>query len=363
LRICHVIESAAGGSAAIMVSLAVDAVRRGHEVALVYSPDRADPNVVAALNKGGVTRLVPSQMQRSIGPWDLRDGLGLRKAIAGLGAVDVVHSHSSKAGALARAFGPHRRTAQIYSPHGFYTMTGEAPFYIGPVERGLSLLGDRIIAVSEFERRHAIELGIAPAKVVVVANGLAPYQPMGRLQARKELGLDRQAFVVGFVGRLADQKNPLEAIDVVSRVPGATLAIIGDGELRAKAEAVAAISDGAAVLLGPRDAKPLFSAFDCLLCTSLYEGMPVSFLEALNCGVPIVSYPVGGTEELVADGQTGFVVEPRAEAAAAAIDNLMRMSAAQRENLSQACRAMAASHSDAEMGRQTLAVYESALKR
>jgi glycosyltransferase involved in cell wall biosynthesis len=242
-------------------------------------------------------------------------------------------------------------------------MTGEAPFYIGPVERGLSFFGDRIIAVSEFERRHAIELGIDPAKVVVVANGLAPYEPMDRLEARKKLGLDADAFVVGFVGRLADQKNPLEAIEVVSRVPGATLAMIGDGDLRARVEAVAGMADGAAVVLGPRDAKPLFSAFDCLLCTSLYEGMPVSFLEALNCGVPIISYPVGGTEELVADGRTGFVIEPRVEAAAGAIDDFMRMSSAQRDSMAQACREMAARHSDAEMGRQTLAVYESALKR
>lgn len=358
------IESAAGGSAAIMVSLAADAVRRGHEVAVVYSPDRADAKILSALRDGGVTALHPTQMRRSIGPWDLADGLRLRKTIAALGRLDVVHSHSSKAGALARAFGPHRRTAQIYSPHGFYTMTGEAPFYIGPVERALSGLCDRVVAVSDFERRHGLELGIVPEKLVVVANGIRPYQPIDRAAARAQLGLGADGFVIGFVGRLADQKNPIEAVEVIRAVAApAMLAVIGDGELRASAEAAARHCGAPAVFLGARDAKPLLSAFDCLLCTSRYEGMPVSFLEALNCGVPIISYPVGGTEELIVDGETGFVTEPNPRAAAAAIDRLINHSKAQRERMAGACREMAAKHSEAEMGRQTLEVYESVLKR
>lgn len=346
-----------------MVSLAVDAVREGHDVAVIYSPDRADDAVLAALRAGGVKALLPSHMRRSIGPWDLVDGLRLRKTLADLGKIDVVHSHSSKAGALARAFGPHRPTAQVYSPHGFYTMTGQAPFYIGPVERALSALCDRVIAVSDFERRHALDLGISPEKVVVVANGLAPYAPLDREAARAELGLDRDAFVIGFVGRLAAQKSPLESIEAVKRVPGATLALIGDGELRDDVEEACEASDGSALCLGSRNAKPLFSAFDCLLCTSQYEGMPVSFLEALNCGVPIISYPVGGTEELVVDGVTGFVTAADVTAASKAVSALMRMPKKDRTRMSNACREMAARHSDREMGRQTLDVYESALNR
>ena len=364
MRICHVIESAAGGSAAVMVSLAVDAVRRGHDVAVIYSPDRADPNALAALSEGGVTRLQPTPMRRSIGPWDLADGLRLRSAIASLGQFDVVHSHSSKAGALARGFGPHRRTAQVYSPHGFYTMTGQAPFYIGPVERALSALCDKVIAVSDFERRHGIELGIAPEKIVVVANGVRAYEPLDRSVARARLGLDQDAFVVGFVGRLTEQKNPVDAVRVIDAVAAPVqLAVIGDGELRAAAEAAARDCGAPALFLGGLDAKPLLSAFDCLLCTSRYEGMPVAFLEALNCGVPVISYPVGGTEELVVDGQTGFVTAPDPRAAAAAVERLASLSKADRDRMGDACRTMAARHSEAEMGRQTLAVYESVLKR
>ncbi|QIK79452.1 glycosyltransferase family 4 protein [Sphingomonas piscis] len=354
------IESASGGSANIMVALALHAAKRGHDVFAIYSPDRADPAVVEALNNGGLAAVRPSQMRRSIGPWDGADGLILRRTLTGLGKLDVIHSHSSKAGALARVFGRFGGTAQVYSPHGFYTMTGQAPFYIGPVERALGLLTDKIVAVSDYERRHAIDLGIGSDRVAVVENGIAPYQPLPRDEARRQLGLPADAFVIGFVGRLAPQKDPLAAVDVIDGVDpalNANLAIIGDGDLRAEAEEKAARNGSRVLFAGSRDAKPLFSAFDCLLCTSEYEGMPVSFLEALHCGIPIISYPVGGTEELVHDRESGFVVDPTPIAAARAIEHLARMSPAERNRLEIACRTLATTHTDATMGDATLELY------
>lgn len=343
-----------------MVALALQAARRGHEVFAIYSPGREDSQVVAALNGGGLAGVRPSHMRRSIGPWDAADGLRLRRALASLGKLDVVHSHSSKAGALARTFGRFGGTRQIYSPHGFYTMTGQAPFYIGPVERALGLLSDKVVAVSDFERRHALDLGIAPEKVTVVENGIAPYEPLPRAEARRRLGLAQDGFVIGFVGRLAAQKDPLSAIGVVDAVPtavGATLVIVGDGDLRAASEEKAGLNGSRVLFAGSQDAKPLISAFDCLLCTSGYEGMPVSFLEALHCGVPIISYPVGGTEELVHDGRTGFVTKASPADAAEKVQQLASLPRAARHAMEQACRSLAASHTVETMGDATLDLY------
>jgi glycosyltransferase involved in cell wall biosynthesis len=365
MRICHVIESASGGSAAILAMLALHAVRRGHETHVVYSPDRADERLVESLKAGG-TIVTSVPMRRSVGPHDVRDGLRLRQALRSLGPLDVLHSHSSKAGALVRTAGRFSGTAQIYSPHGFYTMTGQAPFYVGPVERALALLTDRIIAVSNYERRHALELGIAENKVSIVVNGVAPFEPLARDEARRELGLDTSAFVVGFVGRLAEQKDPVAAVETALALPGdirAQLVIIGDGDLRAAAQARASGSGHRVVFAGGRNAKRLMSAFDCLLCTSNYEGMPVSFLEALNCGVPIVSFPVGGTEELVQENVTGFITAPQPTAAAKAIEQVARLSAPERRRLEQSCRDLAAHYSDAAMGDATIALYREVLDR
>lgn len=365
MRICHVIESASGGSAAILAMLALHAVRRGHETHVIYSPDRADEALIESLKAGGaIVGSVP--MRRSVGPHDLRDGLRLRKTLRSLGPLDVLHSHSSKAGALVRTAARFSGTVQIYSPHGFYTMTGQAPFYVGPVERALALLTDRIIAVSDYERRHALELGIAEDRVSIVVNGVTPFEPLPREEARRELGLDPSAFVIGFVGRLADQKDPVAAVETALAMPDdvrAQLVVIGDGELKAAAEARSAGAGDKVRFAGGRDAKRLMSAFDCLLCTSRYEGMPVSFLEALNCGVPIVSFPVGGTQELVQEDVTGFVTAPHPAAAAKAIARLAALPASERQRLERGCRQLAARHSDAAMGDATIALYEEVLSR
>jgi glycosyltransferase involved in cell wall biosynthesis len=362
MRICHINEPGAGGSFGVMVTLVEHAMLAGHEVHAIYSPDRADPALVAQLRASGA-QVYTSMMRRAVGPWDAADGLRLRRLLRSLGPLDVIHSHSSKAGALARTFGLRRGTAQIYSPHGFYTMTGEAPAYIGQVERLLSLVSDRIIAVSRAERDHALSLGIASERVVVIPNGLRPSRPLTREQARAQLGLVGNAFTLGFVGRLEAQKNPLEAVAVMTALAGSDieLIVIGDGELRSQAEAAAREHSARVRFVGAHNAKPLFAAFDALLCTSKYEGMPVAFLESLNAGVPIISYPVGGTDELIDEGHTGVVVAPEPTRAAEAIRFLHAQPPEARQAMREACLAKAAEHTDKTMGAATIALYHQVL--
>jgi glycosyltransferase involved in cell wall biosynthesis len=364
VRICHINEPGAGGSFGVMVTLVEHAVAAGHEVHAIYSPDRADPLMVGQLSASGA-RVHTSMMRRAVGPSDAADGWRLRRLLNSLGRLDVIHSHSSKAGALARTFGRQRGTAQIYSPHGFFTMTGEAPRYIGQVERLLSLVSDRIIAVSRFERDHAVSLGIAPEQVTVIPNGLRPSRPLSRTEARAQLGLADDAFILGFVGRLEAQKDPLAAVAVMKELARSNceLAIIGDGELRPQAEAAARDASARVRFFGARQAKPLFSAFDALLCTSRYEGMPVAFLESLNAGVPIISYPVGGTDELIEEGRTGMVVPPEPARAAEGIQLLLTQPAEARQAMREACLAKAAEHTDRTMGDATIALYRRVLTK
>lgn len=347
----------------MMITLVEHAVASGHDVHAIYSPNRADPVMVKRLLASGAS-VHTSRMRRSVGPWDAGDGWRLRRLLNSLGRYDILHSHSSKAGALCRTFGLRRGTAQIYSPHGFYTMTGEAPGYIGEVERLLSQVSDRIIAVSRFECDHALSLGITPERLSVIPNGLRPSRPLDRTEARARLGLPNNAFILGFVGRLESQKDPLAAVQVMKALAGTDvqLAIIGDGELRVQAEKAADASPQIR-FLGALDAKPLFPAFDALLCTSRYEGMPVAFLESLNAGVPIISYPVGGTDELIEEGGTGYVVPPEPSLAAEKVRFLRGLRSAARQAVREACLAKAAEHTDLTMGDATIALYQDVLAR
>ena len=125
-----------------------------------------------------------------------------------------------------------------------------------------------------------------------------------RARLRKELGLSSSALVIGFVGRLTDQKDPLRWLNVAARIgerrPDATFLIVGDGDLleTSRARAAELGLGGHALFLGyQRDAAQYCAAMDVILLTSRYEGLPKVLLEALAHGCPAVSTDVGGIRE------------------------------------------------------------------
>lgn len=129
----------------------------------------------------------------------------------------------------------------------------------------------------------------------VIPNGhaLRPC-PLSRPEARARLGLPPAAFVMGAVGRVAPQKNPEHAIELVRRLPSAHLAWAGDGPLRAEIERTIEGEGlaGRVHLLGQisEDAMPVFfRAVDIVVMPSRYEGLPLALLEAMHAGVPVVA--------------------------------------------------------------------------
>ena len=157
-------------------------------------------------------------------------------------------------------------------------------------------------------------------KVVVVPNGrdLSALVPgRERESARKELGLDYHTPIVGVVGRLEDQKGHRYLLDVWPAVtrdfPDARLLVVGDGSRRATLEAqVGALAIAPSVIFtGFRaDVARMLDAIDVLALPSLYEGMPLTAIEAAAMARPVVATAVDGTPEVVEHGVTGFLVPP-----------------------------------------------------
>jgi teichuronic acid biosynthesis glycosyltransferase TuaC len=185
-------------------------------------------------------------------------------------------------------------------------------------------LADAVIAVSRPLAEEIVALGVPRARVHLVRNGVdaALFHPRDRRAARRELGVADDARLVLFVGRLEPQKGVLELVDaferVRSRVPRATLALVGGGvavdEVRAR---VARWEPGAALLLGPRppaEVATWMGACDVMTLPSWAEGTPNVVLEALASGRPVVATSVGGIPDVLrgkrGDG-CGIVVPPR----------------------------------------------------
>lgn len=190
-------------------------------------------------------------------------------------------------------------------------------------------LAHRVLVNSEAIREHILKSGrVAPGKIVVIRNGLsgaaeaaAQFDRSERASARnallQELKLDADARLVGIVARLQPVKGHryfIEAAGQVARAESKThFVVVGNGGLRQEIEAHAARLglSGRVHLLGDR-ANPtqIAAGFDVAVLASLHEGLPNTVMEAMAAGIPIVATAVGGTPELIADGETGFLVPP-----------------------------------------------------
>jgi glycosyltransferase involved in cell wall biosynthesis len=323
-RIALVIESCSGGSGRHFLDLARGLIQSGQEVHVVYSAGRAAhwfEEEVRALGAASIARI---EMRRAVGFHDLAAALQLRAHLRRLGPLDVIHAHSSKAGALTRLF-RQRGARMVYTPHAFVTMRSNQVWYkrllFGAIERLLLLIGtDRLIATSGDERDHALKLWAESRKIRVVYNGLPKLEFLARPTVRCELMLSREAFVVGFVGRFAPQKRPrvfLSALAKVrARAPDIRGVMIGSGELETEvnSEMRALGLESVVVKKESEAAWKYMPGFDVLLMCSDYEGFPYVLIEALQAGLPVVTNRVGGTPELVSEAGNGIVLSHDAEA-------------------------------------------------
>ncbi|WP_260854207.1 glycosyltransferase [Paraburkholderia sp. BCC1886] len=319
VRLALVAEAAGGGVAVHLADL-VRGLRShgGFEIhLLVPQGARCDASILDANVLAQCDSVQRLPMQRAVGAADTVAFAHLFRCLQRLDP-DIVHSHSSKAGALARlCFG---RWKQVYTPHAVYTLNpylprGQRRFY-GLIERWLGrLASDRLIAVSLDEAEHLQHaLRIPAARIATILNGVPAPALLPRAQARDELGLPHDAVVVGFVGRLDFQKgvDRLVRIARTLRARGidhVVFAVIGPGDFQAAAGvSESAIPDNVRVLGAVPDARRYFSAFDIFALPSRYEGFPYVVLEAMAAHVPIVATRVSGAAELIAAESIGLVV-------------------------------------------------------
>ncbi len=284
-------------------------------------------------------------LQRAVHPLrDLRACAKLTKFIRQQG-YQIVHTHCSKAGVAGRIAA--RRAGVpvvVHTCHAFGSQVTRAPQGGGwnvarrtkerlfvLAERQAGRISDRIITVCEQNRQQAIEQRLAAAeKIVTIYSGI----DLDRFDVRADrravcqsLGLDPARPLVGFVGRLAAQKAPLDFVAAAQRVlqarPDAQFLIAGDGPL--VNDLTAAIADQPNIhWIGFYDRVPeLLSVLDVLGLSSLWEGLGRSVTEAMIMGVPVAATAVDGVPELVTHEQTGLLSPPRDTDALAA--NLLRL--------------------------------------
>ena len=316
-----------GGPAIHVIHLAAGLQERGYETTLVAgSLTDGESSMAFLAERTDVPVVDVPELGREISPFD--DARAVRRLTSLIEATrpHVLHTHTAKAGTIARIaarLADTRPTVVVHTFHG-HVLRG----YFGParnaffrrVEQALARSSDALVAVSPEVRDELVKLGVAPrGRFVVIRLGI----PLGeRIDSTSSLDRDglripAGAFVVGWVGRMTAVKDPRAVLDIVraTRELGVetVLVMVGDGPDREALERHAAEIglDGSVVFAGyQEDVAGHYRLFDALLLPSLNEGTPVSAIEALASGTPVVATRVGGVPDVVRDGVDGFLVEP-----------------------------------------------------
>ena len=323
--VCHIITRLELGGAQQNTLFTVSHLDASQFRAVLITGEPGMLDEEARALKGVEFYQVPS-LVRPIRPWqDLRALVAMSRLLWELKPT-IVHTHSSKAGILGRLAAWFAGVPIIiHAIHGFGLTPNQHPlirYVLLTAERIVARVTTRFFAVSDANRRQGIRLRLFPAdRCAVIRSGVdlvAFRQTRVDVQKKKqELGLELTVPVVGMIAPFKPQKAPLDFVrmaDLVHRArPDVQFLLVGDGELRDAVEAESAergLSTVVRLAGWRRDIPEIMRCLDVFVLTSLWEGLPRVYLEALASGVPVVGTRVDGAAEVVRDAFTGFLVEP-----------------------------------------------------
>lgn len=238
---------------------------------------------------------------------------------------DIVHTHSSKPGFLGRIAGKIANigyvihTVQGFAFHEFSNKLSVLIFTM--LEKIAGKLSDKIIIVNDQDFQYAVEKRIAPLdRLIKIGNGIDinEYKLKFNIdEKRDELHIYNQKKVIGSVGRLWQQKDPKVFVNAMPRVikkfPNACFLLIGDGPLQSELLNLTRklnIESHVKFLGWRKDVNEILQVMDIFVQTSLWEGLSISILEAMASGKPVITTNVKGNNELIVDGENGFLIKP-----------------------------------------------------
>jgi glycosyltransferase involved in cell wall biosynthesis len=362
--------TAGAGGVALRGAVGLDPTR--WDVRILYGAGDA---LASQAEQAGLEVHRLAHMRHDVAP---RDDLAGVREVAGLleeHDIELVHTHSAKAGAIGRFAARRVGIPAVHTLHGFPFHDFQSPLvrqvYVR-AERRLGRITDQFMAVGSQVAADAIRLGIAqPDRIRVVASAIdldGPRRtPATRHRARLLLGLPEDAEVVGTVGRLDFQKAPEHFLEAVaaSRRPALHAVWVGDGPLLDRTAARArrlGIADRVHLLGQRDDVAALLPGFDVFAMSSRYEGMPCALAEAMVCGIPAAATAVNSVPEMIVPGRTGLLARAGEPASLArAVDHLLDHPLAAQRMAEEARELVTRSWSTSDLASAVGDAYEAAL--
>lgn len=286
------------------------ALRKDCQAVVAVIENRGNPHrelVEACAARGIETAVIPCRGQLD------RAAVGELRRVLDERRIDLLHTHGYKANIYSRFAASRWRGTLVATCHNWPGRTPRMKFYAF-LDQQLLRGFHRVAAVSEEVKRKIPNAGAG--RVQVIRNGVS-LEPFDRTQderSRQRVARrDEGRVVVGFVGRLTDDKGArllLEACRNISATfPRVSLLMVGDGAQRAQYETEFR-SEKVLYAGFRREARRCYGCMDIFALPSYAEGLPMTILEAMAAGLPVVATRIGQIPEVVEDGRTGILVEP-----------------------------------------------------
>lgn len=310
LRILHVTEAMGSGVLTLVEVLSRRQAEQGAEVSLWFMPRPETPNddrLRDMFDSRVALRRITNRTAGFLKYWSLIESLGQAARKDGF---DVIHLHSSKAGAVGRIAAmcvPNRTSSVVYSPHGFAFLREDR----SRLERHATRLAEMILAkvcdalvLTSASEQSLAQEELRSSNTRLLRTGIPANLITGLARPDKVEGPPK----VGMVGRICYQKAPWRFVSVARALAGqADFVWIGGGS---REDTERWMNEPAVEITGWLDAEELVARIDeldVLLFPTLWEGMAISLMQAQAQGVPAVVSDVVGNVDTIVDGRTGYV--------------------------------------------------------
>lgn len=305
-KVLHVVEAFGGGIFSFLVDL-VNGTNEEFEIVIAYSKRNQTPDNFESYFNKKVKFIEVKNFTRSISPINDFKAFIEVKNIIKEEKPQIIHLHSSKAGFIGRFATSGKKTKMLYNPHGFSFLMQNS----SKIKRMLYWLIEKvgamrkctIVGCSEGEYEEALKL---TSNSICINNGVNVETLQKELNQLEEKNVDFNNLKICTSGRIGFQKNPRLFNDIAQCFPNIQFTWIGEGELRNELTASNINITGWKTR---EEVLKLVNENDVFILTSLWEGLPISLLEAMYLGKCCIVTDCIGNSDVIKDNQNGFVIK------------------------------------------------------
>ena len=295
-----------GGAQAHVKDLAISLQQDQHQVLIITGILGIYNDV---LKQQGINSIACETLKPQIDP--IQDGKSLKFILNTIRDFqpDLLAIHSSKTGILGRIASKISKIPCTFTAHGWSFTTGvpepNRSIY-KLLEKLVAPLTNKIICVSQCDRKIAIKAGINPDRLITIHNGMKDIEPT--LKANPDSDRPLKILMVARFDRQKDHKTLIEAFQDIS---GAELILVGDGSSFDEMQDLVKklnLSDRVQFLGFREDVAEIIAQSHIFVLISNWEGLPCTIIEAMRANLPVIASAVGGISELIENGKTGYLI-------------------------------------------------------